>query len=47
MRSRLYHMPAHLAAHAHRRWLRIERTRPWADAFDLARQRLTELPAAT
>ena len=33
MRFRIYHLPARLAAHARRRWVRIERTWPWADAF--------------
>ncbi|WP_259470962.1 IS1380 family transposase [Streptomyces sp. 1114.5] len=47
MRYRLYHLPARLAAHARRRWLRIDHTWPWADAFVLAWQRLTHLPAAT
>jgi Transposase DDE domain group 1 len=47
MRYRLYHLPARLARHARRRWLRIERTWPWADVFTLAWQRLTQLPAAT
>ncbi|MEQ4725928.1 transposase [Nonomuraea sp. B19D2] len=44
MRYRLYHLPARLAAHARRRYLRIERTWPWAQAFVLAWQRLTDLP---
>ena len=47
MRYRLYHLPARLAAHARRRWLRIDRTWPWADVFLLAWQRLTQLPAVT
>jgi hypothetical protein len=29
----------------YRRWLRIDRTWPWAEAFILAWQRLTALPA--
>ncbi|RVX37918.1 DDE family transposase [Nonomuraea polychroma] len=45
MRYRLYHLPARLSAHARRRYLRIERTWPWAQAFVLAWQRLTDLPA--
>ncbi|MCP2365120.1 hypothetical protein HD597_012140 [Nonomuraea thailandensis] len=47
MRYRLYHLPARarLAAHARRRHLRLERTWPWAGAFVLAWQRLTDLPA--
>lgn len=47
MRHRLYQLPARLAHHARRRWLRIDRTWPWADAFVLAWQRLTALPALT
>lgn len=47
MRFRLYHLPARLAQHARRRWLRIERTWPWAGAFALAWQRLSALPAVT
>ncbi|MFJ2034117.1 transposase [Streptosporangium sp. NPDC087985] len=38
---------ARLATHARRRHLRIERTWPWAQAFVLAWQRLTRLPALT
>ncbi|MDW8809404.1 transposase [Streptomyces scabiei] len=30
MRFRLYHLPARLADHARRRWLRIDATWPWA-----------------
>lgn len=45
MRYRLYHLPARLATHARRRYLRIERTWPWAQTFILAWQRLTDLPA--
>lgn len=47
MRYRLYHLLARLAVHVHRRWLRIERTWPWADVFVLAWKRLTPLPATT
>ncbi|MEV6841478.1 transposase [Streptomyces sp. NPDC051133] len=47
MRFRLYHLPAHLARHARRRWLRIETTWPWADAFATSWRRLGTLPAAT
>nr|AEU17901.1 hypothetical protein [Streptomyces antibioticus] len=39
MRFRPYHLPARLAEHARCRWLRIERTWPWADAFALAGHR--------
>ncbi|MDH6124844.1 hypothetical protein [Kitasatospora sp. GP82] len=38
MRYRLYYLPARLSHHTRRRWLRIERTWPWATAFVLARQ---------
>ncbi|MEU9057267.1 hypothetical protein AB0D37_44280 [Streptomyces sp. NPDC048384] len=47
MRYRIYHPPARLAHHVRRRWLRIERTWPWAHACTLAWQRLTDLPTAT
>ncbi|MEU7068483.1 transposase [Streptomyces sp. NPDC046161] len=47
IRFRLYHLPARLAKHARRRWLRIEHSWPWADAFILARRRLSALPAIT
>ncbi|MFD0507482.1 IS1380 family transposase [Streptomyces chiangmaiensis] len=46
MRFRLYHLPARLAKHARRRWLRIETTWPWADAFTISWRRLGALPAA-
>ncbi|MGI5284446.1 transposase [Nonomuraea polychroma] len=44
MRYRLY-LPARLSTHARRRHLRIERSWPLAQAFVLAWQRLTQLPA--
>lgn len=47
MRFRPYHLPTRLADHARRRWLRIERTWPWAGAFTTCWQRLTVLPAVT
>ncbi|MEN3583484.1 hypothetical protein AAH978_04920 [Streptomyces sp. ZYX-F-203] len=47
MRFRLYHLPARLARHARRRWLRIETTWPWADEFVLVWQRLSVLPTVT
>ncbi|MCY0932587.1 IS1380 family transposase [Streptomyces sp. H27-H1] len=47
IRFRLYHLPARLSRHARRRWLRIERTWPWADAFTTAWTRITDLPAVT
>ncbi|MFF7897245.1 transposase [Streptomyces sp. NPDC088817] len=47
MRFRLYHLPARLARHARRRFLRIERTSPWASAFTTRWKRLTQLPAVT
>ncbi|MGW1882996.1 hypothetical protein [Streptomyces sp. NPDC001970] len=37
--------PARLAHYARRRWLRIEATWPWANAFTTCWQRLTTLPA--
>lgn len=47
MRFRLYHLPARLADHARRRWLRIGATCPWAQAFTPCWQQLTVLPAVT
>jgi hypothetical protein len=47
MRFRLYHLPARLADHARRRWLRIEATWPWAEAFTTCWQRLAALPVVT
>ncbi|WP_409474668.1 IS1380 family transposase [Streptomyces sp. HC307] len=47
MRFRLYHLPARLAKHARRRWLRIDATWPWAEAFTTCWRRLTELPSVT
>lgn len=47
MRFRLYHLPARLAKHARRRYLRIEQTWPWATAFTTSWSRLTQLPAVT
>lgn len=51
MRFRLYHLPAclpaRLADHARRRWLRIDATWPWAEAFTTCWQRLTNLAAVT
>ncbi len=47
MRFHLYHLPARLAHHARRRYLRIEPTWPWASAFTTSWRRLTQLPAAT
>ncbi|MFI0926203.1 hypothetical protein ACH4TP_20020 [Streptomyces sp. NPDC021012] len=45
MRFRLYHLPARFAKHARQRWLRIEHTWPFANAFTIAWRRLTALPA--
>jgi hypothetical protein len=45
MRHRLYHVPASPARHTGRRFLRIDRTWPWAGVFLTCRQRLTALPA--
>ncbi|MGW0827893.1 IS1380 family transposase [Streptomyces sp. NPDC002845] len=47
MRFRLYHLPARLTKHARRRWLRIDKSWPWAGAFTTGWQRLTDLPAVT
>jgi hypothetical protein len=47
MRFRLYHLPARLADHARRRFLRIERTWPWAQAFTACWHRLIALPTVT
>ncbi|MFJ3794631.1 transposase, partial [Kitasatospora sp. NPDC090091] len=47
MRFRIYHLPVRLAAHARRRWLRIDRTWPWASAFTTCWRRLIQLPADT
>lgn len=47
MHFRFYHLPARLADHARRRWLRIEKTWPWAEAFTTCWQRLTALPDVT
>lgn len=47
MRFRLYHQSARLARHARRRFLRLERTWPWAEAFTICWQRLTALPTPT
>jgi hypothetical protein len=47
MRYRLYAVPARYVRHARRRWLRVDRTWPWAKVFALAWRRLTALPALT
>jgi Transposase DDE domain group 1 len=47
MRFCLYHLPARLAEHARRRWLRIERTWPWTKEFTTCWQRLCALAAPT
>src|SRR5699024_1653752 len=47
MRFRPYHQSARLARHARRRFLRLERTWPWAEAFTICWQRLTALPTPT
>ncbi|GAA1470134.1 IS1380 family transposase [Nocardiopsis exhalans] len=44
IRFRLYHQSARLARHARRRFLRLERTWPWAQAFSTCWQRLIALP---
>jgi hypothetical protein len=40
-------MRLRLAHHARRRWLRIDATWSWAEAFTICWQRLTALPAVT
>ncbi|MER7960359.1 IS1380 family transposase, partial [Streptomyces sp. NPDC096030] len=47
MRFRIYHLPGRLAAHARRRYLRLDPTWPWTDSFTTAWRRLTELPVVT
>uniref|UniRef100_A0AAU1IDC6 Transposase n=1 Tax=Streptomyces sp. NBC_00180 TaxID=2903632 RepID=A0AAU1IDC6_9ACTN len=47
MRLRIYHQPARLARHARRRYLRLDPSWPWTDAFVLAWNRLTALPQTT
>lgn len=47
LRTKLYHLPARLTAHARRRTLHLDRTWPWATAFTTAMQRATQLPAVT
>lgn len=47
MRFRIYHQSARLARHARRRFLRLEQTWPWAEAFTRCWSRLTDLPALT
>jgi hypothetical protein len=47
MRHRLYGVPARYARHARRRWLRSDRTWPWADALVTAWRRLGALPTPT
>lgn len=47
LRYRLLHLPAKLTTHARRRWLRIDETWPWAEAFLICWQRLSALTQAT
>ncbi|WP_152646023.1 transposase [Streptacidiphilus albus] len=47
IRTKLYHLPARLTAHARRRVLHLDRSWPWGHAFTTAWQRATELPALT
>jgi hypothetical protein len=44
LRFRLWHLPARLAAHAHRRILKIATDWPWASAFTDCWRRLAPLP---
>jgi hypothetical protein len=45
VRTKPYHLPARLTAHARRRTLHLDRTWPWAHAFTPAWLRATQLPA--
>jgi len=47
MRFRLYHLPARLARHVRRRFLRIERDWPWGQPFTTSWQRIHALTAVT
>jgi hypothetical protein len=47
MRELVYSLPARLAHHARRRWLRFDRDHPHTDAITTAWHRLTNLPAVT
>lgn len=47
MRYCLWHLPARLIKHAHRRVLKISSTWPWKQAFPTCRARLCALPAPT
>jgi hypothetical protein len=46
LRYRLWHLPARLTSHAHRRWLKISKDWPWREAFLTCCNRLTTLPPA-
>jgi hypothetical protein len=46
LRYRLWHLPARLTSHARRRWLKISRDWPWAEAFLTCWKPLTALPPA-
>lgn len=47
MREIVYRLPARLAHHARKRWLRFDRNHPHTDAIATAWHRLTNLPAVT
>lgn len=47
IRSKLYHLPARVTAHARTRTVHLDRSWPWAHAFTTAWQRATQLPAVT
>lgn len=47
MRELVYRLPARLAHHARRRWLRFDRDHPHTDAIATAWHRLATLPAVT
>jgi hypothetical protein len=47
LRYRLWHLPAKLTTHARRRWLTINETWPWAEAFTTCWNHLNQLPEPT
>ena len=47
MRELVYRLPARLAHHARKRWLRFDRDHPHTDAITTAWHRLAALPAVT
>ncbi|MFJ1796933.1 hypothetical protein [Kitasatospora griseola] len=47
IRTKLYHLPARLTAHARRRTHHLDHSWPWVTAFTAAWRHATELPALT